>query len=250
MSSPGRSTAVLAQDCPDWELVVVDNGCTDDTQELLRSYQDERIKVVRLEKNLGCTGGRNACLDHISREWFTFLDSDDELVPNALSTLLAVPATIDPAIDAITCNSIDSETGEFTGVGLGGGSVARPAHDHVELRRRVLGHHQEQPACRASLQREGPEGRAAVVQARPSRQAVLHPPGPLHLQHRARRQRERPAAGRPVVLLSRIRGAVRRGDRVHRGAGGVGAAQVLVLPLPGVLHLPGELRSRSTPRRR
>ena len=110
--------SVLAQDTDLWELVVVDNGSLDGTQDLLARYDDPRIKKIRVDVNRGCTGGRNVCLDHITREWFTFLDSDDWLVPHALSTLLAVPERIDPAIDAITCNSIDSRTREFTGLGL------------------------------------------------------------------------------------------------------------------------------------
>ena len=110
--------SVLAQDTDLWELVVVDNGSTDETQELLAGYDDPRIRKVVVEVNRGCTGGRNVCLDHIAREWFTFLDSDDRLVPHALSALLAVPEQVDPAIDAITCNSIDSQTLEFTGTGL------------------------------------------------------------------------------------------------------------------------------------
>lgn len=110
--------SVLAQDTPDWELVVVDNGSNDGTWELLQRYDDPRITRLRLEVNRGCTGGRNICLDHIGREWFTFLDSDDYLLPHALSTLLAVPREVDPRIDAITCNSLDSLTGEFTGLGL------------------------------------------------------------------------------------------------------------------------------------
>jgi glycosyltransferase involved in cell wall biosynthesis len=110
--------SVLAQDTDQWELVVVDNGSTDETQELLARYDHPRITKVLVEVNRGCTGGRNVCLDHIGREWFTFLDSDDRLVPHALSTLLAVPERVDPTIDAISCNSIDSETLEFTGMGL------------------------------------------------------------------------------------------------------------------------------------
>lgn len=110
--------SVLAQDTDLWELVVVDNGSSDGTQEVLARYDDPRIKKVRVDVNRGCTGGRNVCLDHIGREWFTFLDSDDILVPHALSTLLAVPARVDPTIDAVTCNSIDSQTLEFAGTGL------------------------------------------------------------------------------------------------------------------------------------
>ena len=50
-------------------------------------------------------------------EWFTFLDSDDEALPNALSEMLAV-VEMHPDVDAVTCNCLDSVTREFTGSGL------------------------------------------------------------------------------------------------------------------------------------
>ena len=116
---PRAIESVLRQDYPDWELIIVDDGSTDNTAEVLARYQDPRIRVLKHDRNRGVMSARNTGLDHIRGEWFTLLDSDDEMVvPNALSTLLSVPWEIDPAIDAITCNCIDSVSGKFTGLGL------------------------------------------------------------------------------------------------------------------------------------
>ncbi len=46
------------------------------------------------------------------------MDSDDEIVPEAIETLLGVPETVDPAINKIECNAVDGATGLFSGQGL------------------------------------------------------------------------------------------------------------------------------------
>jgi glycosyltransferase involved in cell wall biosynthesis len=114
---PRAIDSVLAQDYPDWELIVVDDGSTDDTAAVLAAYSDPRIRVLCHQHNRGLMAAKNTGLDDIRGEWFTFLDSDDAIVPGALSALMAVVAR-DPTITAITCNCVSSETGQFTGRGL------------------------------------------------------------------------------------------------------------------------------------
>ena len=85
--------------------------------EVLEDYED-RIRLFDLPKNKGVCGAKNVGLDNIQGEWFGFLDDDDELVPNALETMLNIPKEIDPEINAVTCNCVDSVTGQFSGKGL------------------------------------------------------------------------------------------------------------------------------------
>jgi glycosyltransferase involved in cell wall biosynthesis len=115
---PRAINSVLNQDYPDWELVIVDDGSTDDTAKALAQYNDPRIHVISHCKNLGPTAAFNTGLANMHGEWFTGLDSDDELMPNALSTMIQIPQKIDPAINAITSNCIDSVSGQFTGTGV------------------------------------------------------------------------------------------------------------------------------------
>lgn len=109
--------SVLRQDFEDWELVVVDDGSTDRTLELLKGYTDPRVRVVRHERNKGACAAQNTGLDWARGQWVTMLGSDDELTRDALSSILGV-AERDPSIDAVTCNCVDSVTGELTGRGL------------------------------------------------------------------------------------------------------------------------------------
>lgn len=111
-------SSVFAQDMTDLDVIVVDDGSTDHTREILERVVDDRLTVLRHERNRGVRAAKNTGLDHVTGEWFTFLDDDDEIVPHALSTMLAVPEAVDRAITAVTCNCVDSQTGAFTGRGL------------------------------------------------------------------------------------------------------------------------------------
>jgi GalNAc5-diNAcBac-PP-undecaprenol beta-1,3-glucosyltransferase len=110
--------SVLAQTNTDWELVIVDGASTDATKDVVRSFADPRIRLVEQHTNLGVTSGRNAGLDEARGDWIGMLDSDDELVPRALDTLMNVLSDVDPRLDAISCNCIDSRTGRLSGKGL------------------------------------------------------------------------------------------------------------------------------------
>ncbi|OQX24791.1 MAG: glycosyl transferase [Desulfobacteraceae bacterium IS3] len=79
--------SVLAQDFTDFELIVTDDGSTDDTPEILQSYQ-ENIIVIRQE-NKGVSAARNAGIAAASGEYLAFLDSDDLWLPGKLSEQIA-----------------------------------------------------------------------------------------------------------------------------------------------------------------
>ena len=72
--------SIVNQTYSNWELMVVDDGSTDDTEEVLEGYtrEDERIRYLKLEKNLGCSGARNEGMKICTGDYITFLDSDDE----------------------------------------------------------------------------------------------------------------------------------------------------------------------------
>lgn len=78
--------SVLSQDCDGFELIVVDDGSIDNTQEILSSYRD-KIKVIRQE-NKGVSAARNKGIVSSSRTYIAFLDSDDLWLPGKLETQL------------------------------------------------------------------------------------------------------------------------------------------------------------------
>lgn len=67
--------SVLAQTYPLHEIIVIDDGSTDSSPEILRSYGD-RLRVIR-QRNQGVALARNAGLTHASGELITFIDQDD-----------------------------------------------------------------------------------------------------------------------------------------------------------------------------
>lgn len=75
--------SVLAQDFTDYELIVVDDGSTDDTASVLEKHTP-RIKIVR-QSHRGVSAARNTGIDASHGRWIAFLDSDDLWLPRKLS---------------------------------------------------------------------------------------------------------------------------------------------------------------------
>jgi glycosyltransferase involved in cell wall biosynthesis len=76
--------SVLEQrDCP-WELVVVDDGSTDDTEAVVAGFGDSRIRYLRQERS-GVSRARNTGARLTRGDWLAFLDSDDLWMPGKLA---------------------------------------------------------------------------------------------------------------------------------------------------------------------
>lgn len=78
--------SVLSQSYIDWELIVVDDCSTDNTDEVVKPYlSDERIIYLKNEMNSGAAVSRNRALREAKGKWIAFLDSDDLWTPDKLS---------------------------------------------------------------------------------------------------------------------------------------------------------------------
>jgi len=84
--------SLVAQTSPAWCAVVVDDGSTDRTTEIVErlASDDPRITLHRGERNVGAAAARNVALALVDTEWVGFLDADDEWVPDRLERLLAL----------------------------------------------------------------------------------------------------------------------------------------------------------------
>ena len=81
--------SVLEQSFSDYELLLIDDGSTDGSFDICDSYaeKDSRIRVFHQE-NGGVCSARNLGLKHAKGEWIYFIDSDDEVLPGGLQTLV------------------------------------------------------------------------------------------------------------------------------------------------------------------
>lgn len=82
--------SVLAQTYKDWELIIVDDCSTDNTDELVNQYlSDKRIRYIKNDTNSGAAVSRNRALREAKGKWIAFLDSDDLWEPDKLQKQIA-----------------------------------------------------------------------------------------------------------------------------------------------------------------
>ena len=79
--------SVLQQRFADWELLIVDDGSTDGTKELVAGI-DPRVRVI-VQENRGVAGARNRALAEVRGGLVAFLDSDDAWTPHHLALATA-----------------------------------------------------------------------------------------------------------------------------------------------------------------
>jgi glycosyltransferase involved in cell wall biosynthesis len=77
-------TSVFAQDYQPLEIIVVDDGSTDETAARVARYRSKMVRLLRLERNRGVAAATNAGLGVAKGEFIAFLDADDEWLPGKL----------------------------------------------------------------------------------------------------------------------------------------------------------------------
>ncbi|MBD3724694.1 MAG: glycosyltransferase [Arcobacter sp.] len=87
---PRAVESVLAQTYNNLEIIIVDDGSTDNTEQLVNSYMQkhEQIKYIKHEKALGGNAARNSGIRAASGEFVAGLDDDDEFTPDRIQVLM------------------------------------------------------------------------------------------------------------------------------------------------------------------
>lgn len=112
-------TSVMAQTHSNFELIIVDDGSTDDTEGVIsRDFAEElvegRIKYIRLPENVGVCNARNIGVAHARNAWIGYVDSDNSVRPYYL-TVMANLIVENPNRDALYGQVINVGTGVVVG---------------------------------------------------------------------------------------------------------------------------------------
>jgi glycosyltransferase involved in cell wall biosynthesis len=93
-----------AQTFDDIEMLVVDDGSTDETPDVLAAVDDRRLRRVRHDRNQGISRARNTAIRLARGEWIAFLDDDNEWAPDYLARQLAFAAS-EPDAGVVYCRA-------------------------------------------------------------------------------------------------------------------------------------------------
>lgn len=97
-------SSLKEQTITNWEAIIVNNYSTDNTEEVVQSFSDERFRLINFKNNGVIAASRNQGIQHSRGEYVAFLDSDDYWYPNKLARSLKF---LQEGTCDLICNSED-----------------------------------------------------------------------------------------------------------------------------------------------
>lgn len=101
--------SVIGQSYKNLEILVIDDLGQDDSIAKVESYDDERIRIIKHDKNRGLAGARNTGIKHANGEFILFLDSDDYIDVRLIEKCLHLQSLDDVDIVAFSSQHVDDE---------------------------------------------------------------------------------------------------------------------------------------------
>lgn len=99
--------SVLKQTYRDFELIIVDDGSQDETEEIIdkiiKETQGDRIRYIKLDRNQGVSHARNVGIQEAKYEYIAFLDSDDEWMPLKIELQMQKMLNADKEVALVFC---------------------------------------------------------------------------------------------------------------------------------------------------
>ena len=108
--------SVLSQKFENWELIIINDGSKDNTDEIVKSFQDSRIKYIKLDQNVGQLNALLSGSKHISGQYVTLLHSDDTFLSEN-SIQHSLKKLLESQVDGVYADlQIINEKGEYNGL--------------------------------------------------------------------------------------------------------------------------------------
>ena len=105
---PDAVASIIRQGLNDFEILIVDNASEDNTEEVVRSFENPHIRYIRNPSNLGSCGNGNRCLANSRGRYVKFLCADDVLLEGVLRKQLNVLETRSDVV-LVTCGYLPTD---------------------------------------------------------------------------------------------------------------------------------------------